>query len=426
MLVLCISTLLNAQQIEISGELRPRFEARHGYKTLASPDNDAATFVSQRARVNLDYTSEKFKVYFSLQNVRVWGDVSTLATSDANGVTFHEAYGEYYINPKFSIKLGRQEISYDDQRMFGSVGWVQQARSHDAILAKFKVGKNGKLDFGFSLNANGETLFDEDYTINQYKSLQYAWYHTNFNDDLGLSLLFLNNGMPYNKAVDPNKSNQKTIYSQTIGGRLTYKKGKFNADGATYFQGGSTPNGAKDTKVDLSAFYFTANLKFKITDHFLAGVGIEYLSGNNQGSTSSKNNAFNPFYGTNHKFNGWMDYFYVGNHINSVGLIDINIPLKYSKNKFSISLIPHFFSAEGTILESENTKADSYLGTEIDLTAGYKLIKSVLLSAGYSQMFATESMEILKGGSKDETNNWGWIMISFKPSFFKKNFNKQD
>ena len=35
-----------------------------------------------------------------------------------------------------------------------------------------------------------------------------------------------------------------------------------------------------------------------------------------------------------------------------------------------------------------------------------------------------ESMEIIKGGSKDETNNWGWVMITFKPTFFKKKFDE--
>ena len=125
MLVVLFTTTLIAQQFKISGELRPRFESRHGYKTLASPNQDAANFVSQRTRINLDYTAEKYSVYFSLQNVRVWGDISTLSKNDKYGIAFHEAWGEYHFNPKFSIKLGRQEIVYDDQRMFGSVGWAQ-------------------------------------------------------------------------------------------------------------------------------------------------------------------------------------------------------------------------------------------------------------------------------------------------------------
>jgi len=423
-LVVWITTALNAQEFGISGELRPRFEARHGYKTLASPEDDAATFVSQRARINLNYSSEKFNVFFSLQNVRVWGDVSTLSKSDKYGITFHEAWAQYFFNPRFSVKLGRQEIIYDDHRIFGSVGWAQQARSHDALILKIKTGEKGKLDLGFALNANGETLFDEAYAVNQYKSFQYAWYHTVFNENLALSLLFLNNGLPYDRINGSEDIEQKTTYSQTIGGRLTYNKGIFNVDGATYIQTGKSPNSAKNNKVDLSAYYFTVNARFKITDNFSLGAGGEFLSGNDQGSSNTKNKAFTPFYGTNHKFNGWMDYFYVGNHIGSVGLIDINAPIAYKKNKFSAVLIPHFFSAQGSVLNTDNSKADSYLGTEVDLVLGYNLLKNVMFKIGYSQMFATETMEILKGGSKDETNNWAWAMITFKPNFFQTKIKK--
>lgn len=424
MMVVCFSTTLIAQQFKISGELRPRYEYRHGFKTLTPPDKEAASFVSQRARISFDYVAEKYKVFFSLQNVRVWGDVLTLSNDDKWGVTFHEAWGEYYFSPKFSIKLGRQEINLDDQRMFGAVNWAQQARSHDALIAKFQTGEKGKLHFGFAFNANGESLFEEDYTINQYKSFQYGWYHTDFNSGLGLSVFFLNNGMPYQKIIDADNSDQKIAYSQTLGGRLTYKKNRLSADAATYFQMGETPTILKNNKTDLSAYYFTINAKYNITDQFLLGAGIEILSGNDVGSESTTDKAFKPFYGTNHKFNGWMDYFYVGSYMNSVGLIDINIPIVYNINKFSAMLVPHFFSAQGDVSKLDPSEPDAYLGTEIDLNLGYKLHKNISFNIGYSQMFATETMEILKGGSKNETNNWAWAMITFKPTFFNKNFNK--
>ena len=411
---------IHSQEINVSAELKPRFEARHGFGTLASPEDDAALFVSQRARVNLGFKTDKYEVFFAIQNIMVWGDVSTLSSSDKNGTSFHQAYGVYNFTPGFSIKLGRQEISYDDERIFGAVDWAQQARSHDALLFKFKPGEKSRLDIGFALNANGETLFAEDYLVNQYKSLQYAWFHTNFSEDLGLSLLFLNNGLPYDQTVEAGDTEQKTTYSQTLGGRLTYKKDWFDFDAATYFQGGNTPNDPKTEALDLNAYYFSANANFRLIEGLKLGAGFEILSGNDQDGDSDKTNAFNPFYGTNHKFNGWMDYFYVGNHINNVGLVDFYVPVSYQKNKAGFKLIPHFFSAEGKVLQSDGSSADSYLGTEIDFEFRYELVKNVMLFAGYSQMFASKTMEIIKGGSKDETNNWGWIMITFKPTFFKK------
>ncbi|MCK5677075.1 MAG: hypothetical protein KAH72_01175, partial [Flavobacteriaceae bacterium] len=122
---------------------------------------------------------------------------------------------------------------------------------------------------------------------------------------------------------------------------------------------------------------------------------------------------------------GWMDYFYVGSHMSSVGLIDINMPLIYKKDKFSAILAPHFFSSNGNVYDPLNRKdADAYLGTEIDLALGYKLYKNVMFNAGYSMMFATDTMELLKGGSEAESNNWAWVMITFKPNFFNTKINK--
>jgi hypothetical protein len=59
------------------------------------------------------------------------------------------------------------------------------------------------------------------------------------------------------------------------------------------------------------------------------------------------------------------------------------------------------------------------LGTEIDLFFSFKLTKGVSFKGGYSQMFASETMEAVKGGSGSETNNWAYAMILFKPTLFE-------
>ena len=118
-----------------------------------------------------------------------------------------------------------------------------------------------------------------------------------------------------------------------------------------------------------------------------------------------------------------MDYFYVGNHKNDVGLMDIFIPIKYKKDKFSVALIPHIFRSAATVAvkQKDGTWKDysKGLGTEVDLVIGYAISKEVKLMAGYSQMFATETMQVLKGGNHKNSNNWAWVMISFKPTFYK-------
>lgn len=396
-----------AQELDLSAELRPRFESRNGFSKLSATNAEAANFVSQRARLNFNFKQDKLKMGISVQNVRIWGDVSTLSATDKNGIALHEAWAEALLSDKFSVKLGRQEIVYDDHRIFGNVGWAQQARSHDAMVAKYIPNAKNRFDFGLAYNANAESLVQEIYAVNQYKTFQYAWYHGQINK-LNISLLLLNNGMEY---VELGK--QKIAYSQTFGPRLAYKNGNLSLDAATYLQAGKIAHN------NVSSSYFTANVNYKLNDNFSTVAGFEYLSGKDMNDTSTKIKSFNPLYGTNHKFNGWMDYFYVGNHVNSVGLTDLYFTLNYQKDKFSANLTPHFFNAAGNIY-SETTKQSNNLGTEIDFSLGYKVSNNINFNAGFSKMFATNSMEILKGGDKDEANTWSWMMVTFTPKFLNK------
>jgi hypothetical protein len=410
--IIAFFTILNtyAQQFDLSAELRPRYENKHGFGTLLLTDADGSHFVSQRTRLNFGFKNEKLKIGVSLQNVRVWGDVSTLA-SDDNATALHEAWAEAILNPKIALKIGRQEIVYDDHRIFGNVGWAQQARSHDAFLFKYMPNANHKLDIGFALNSDSQSGVDNLYSnAAGYKSFQYAWYHGDFNK-LGVSFLLLNTGIEYLENIGLPNEAQTLDYMQTVGPRVTYKSGKFNADAASYFQTGTSVD------TDVSASYFSGNIGYKLNDNFNIGAGMEYLSGKDMDDSDADVKSFAPLFGTNHKFNGWMDYFYVGNHANNVGLTDISATMAYHKNKFSVKLIPHFFSAAANVFEGSE-KMDQNLGTEIDLTVGYKLASDITLSAGYSKMYATDTMEILKGGDKDENNSWAWVMFTFKPKLF--------
>jgi hypothetical protein len=411
MLVL-FTTNLVAQTFDLSAEIRPRYENKHGYKTLQPTDADGSNFISQRTRLNFGFKNETLKAYVSFQNIRVWGDVSTLS-SDDNATALHEAWADVRLAKNLSLKLGRQEIVYDDHRIFGSVGWAQQARSHDAFIFKFKPNKSNRLDVGFALNSDSQAGSDNLYSnAAGYKAFQYAWYHGNFNK-VGLSFLLLNSGKEYLDGTD-----QTVDYMQTVGPRVTYKSGKLSANAATYFQAG------KQLGTDVSALYYTVNLGYKVSSEFKVALGYEYLSGKDQDDADAKIKSFAPLFGTNHKFNGWMDYFYVGNHGGSVGLTDINATFVYHKGKFSAKLIPHLFSAASDVYNGSGDKMDSALGTEIDLTLGYKVSKAVKISGGYSQMLATDTMEVIKIGDKDEHNSWAWIMFTIKPKLFSHTIKK--
>ncbi len=415
LLVVLIGALLPntlMAQLKFTGEMRPRTEYRNGFGNLLNSDQDAAFFTSQRTRLNLNYTDTKFKVGLSLQDVRVWGDVSQLNRSDKNKLMLHEAWGEMIFNENFSLKVGRQELVYDDSRILGNVGWAQQARSHDLALLKFKTDDKGKFHLGLAVNNDSEISADQLYmTPKSYKNMQFAWYNRK-SDKFDFSLLFMNVGQQRDK--DPSAAEDlDTRYNQTFGTHVNYRPGKVALTGSLYGQSGKD---AGDN--DLSAYMFNLGMKFKVAENWKGNIGIEMLSGTDDNEVED-NNSFTPLFGTNHKFNGHMDYFYVGNHVGNVGLQDIYGGLNYSKDKFSFATAIHLFSAAADLYGADG-KEDSYLGTELDFSFGYKYSKSVTFKMGYSQMFASDSMEVLKGvNDAEKAACWGWMMIVFKPNFLK-------
>ncbi|MDO6744629.1 alginate export family protein [Tenacibaculum soleae] len=399
-IILCLVTTLTYSQLKIDAELRSRAEYRHGFKTLFPDNANAALFTSQRTRLNFAHSIEKLNFYISIQDVRVWGDVPQLNSSDNNGLSLHQAWAEILLDANYSLKLGRQEVIYDDSRIFGNVGWAQQARSHDLALFRYKKG-SFKADLGLAFNQSKENLTETNLTTpNTYKAMQYIWLHKEWSNFSG-SFLFLNNGL---------QSTDGLKYSQTIGTHLKTKQNNLQLAANLYYQFGYDVNNN-----DLSAYLLSLEANYKLNDKTTVGLGTELQSGNDYNTAVSKNNAFNPLYGTNHKFNGFMDYFYVGNHVNSVGLLDIYAKANFKLNpKSSLTAFLHSFSAAADI----NTNVSKQLGTEIDLVYAYNYTKNIGFKAGYSQMFASEGMEDLKGISNNNTNNWGWAMVTINPTLF--------
>jgi len=241
------------------------------------------------------------------------------------------------------------------------------------------------LDFGLTFNQDGPGSVSTFYSVvNSYKTFQYLWFQKKFNNFTS-SLLFLNNGLQGGTVGDSD-----TYFSQTMGGRFSLNLDPVTINSNLDYQGGKLQSSGR-----TSASLLSLDINYKLSGGTVATIGAELISGNDQVNPDSKNKAFNPFYGTNHKFNGLMDYFFVGNHINNVGLQDFYLQFKTGK-KWSLNSQLHFFFTEEDMvdptssLSSEST--DSNLGTEIDLVLGNKISEGVNFQLGYSHMFATESM----------------------------------
>lgn len=393
-------------QFALSGELRPRTEYSHGYKTLAADNQQGSLFTSQRTRLNLDFTKDKLSTGLVLQDVRVWGSQAQLVSNEDKAASIHQAWLEYSFTPAISLKAGRQELVYDNSRIFGNVGWAQQGRSHDLVLLKY----SGKIKVHAGLAYHEDAVRTNNFYFgpDAYKSMQFLWaqYGT---ENLKTSLLFLNNGVPIPRdttGMGP-VSDQGISFSQTLGPVISYTTDLLALSAEAYHQMG------KDAaENNLSAWYakLEAGVKLSKVSVF---AGYEYLSGTAFDEGAGSNKSFTPFYGTNHKFNGFMDYFYVGNHVNNVGLQDIYLKAKTKLGPLAIGADLHIFNTAAEMAAG----ADSYLGTELDLVCSWKLDDQFALTAGYSHMLPGAGMATLKGGSQNTYHNWAWLMLTAKPRF---------
>ncbi|MCX2680430.1 alginate export family protein [Galbibacter sp. EGI 63066] len=409
--VLCLLLLgclqLTQAQFTLDGEFRPRTEYRHGFGNIIADSTDAGFGVSTRIRLNAGYDIGAYKFYLSLQDVMVWGENRQILPYDQNNsFAVFQAWAEITLGEGFSTKLGRQVISYDDQRIFGGLNWAQQGRNHDAALIRYKKEKF-MLDLGLAFNqdyshptgfVNSGTTYNTtgffSYKTMQYLYLKKAW------ENFSGSLLFLNNGFQEEDGV----SNL-----QTMGTHLNYKTGRLGMAANAFIQ-----TGKRQGEIDVEgAYLLSLDVSYKASEKIALGGGLEIISGND--ADAGKTGAFFPLYGTNHKFNGFMDYFYVGNHANSIGLFDVHLSTNITLNETSNLLVKALnFSGE-----QELSSGKKSLGTEVDVVYKKKF-KNYSLALGYSQMFATDGMYELKGITEEaaaDPQNWAWVMLVVKPKF---------
>lgn len=406
-------------QFTVDGQLLVRSEFRHGYNKPLAEGLDPAGFIAHRARIQAGYTVDRLNFYMSIQDIRTWGSTGQANIAD-DFLSVHEAYAETSFGENWKLKLGRQELNYDNARFLGNLDWALQARSHDFALMKYEKEK-AKLHFGGGFNQDSQKLSGNLYTIpNQYRAAQLIRYE-NVIGKVDYSLLFWNEGRQWStKNSTGAVVAQGTRFRQTLGiPTLRTNLGKSTLSGYFYYQFGEDITGKTVSGFNASA-QFSRLLVHQIESgkKLRTTVGFEFISGSDaQGQ--EKNTSYSLQYGTNHLFNGYMDWFYVANAWeNSVGLKNYYLRSRYEFNpKFWIQTDFHLFSTYSQAVDREfKVISENKLGSELDFTFGWILNESVSLQGGYSQFFFTETLEAIQPVDLKNQQNWAYMMFIFRPT----------
>ncbi len=411
-LLLLLPSVAMAQEgkgeFTVKGQLRPRAEYRHGALTPIGDGQKASSFISNRARVNVGYKYDFLSMGFAVQDVSVWGERAQIdGYPSTTGI--NEAWAQLSKNGYF-MKFGRQQLTYDDDRILGTLDWHQAGRFHDALKLGYEdVNHQLHLMLAYNQDKQGVNV-GHFYSGGRqpYKAMQTAWYQYKHDNNFRFSLLAMNLGLEAGSIVE-GVAKGDTKYMQTLGGNVWYNINDLSLFGSAYYQGGKSV-----ADKSISAYLLAAKAQYKITPTFSAALGIDYLSGQDD---SDKVTRFDPLYGTHHKFYGTMDYFYV-TPFGSGGLRDIYASLIFKPvPKLTVDLTYHNFTSNQDIITGAgDTKRG--LGSEIDLTVTYPIRPYVVLQGGYSMMFGTDAFHMIKGGSKDKTQMWGFLSLNVNPEIF--------
>jgi hypothetical protein len=439
LLSLCLLTPEAVAQFSFTGQLRMRTELRDGQGAPLRPDQSPALFTSQRTRLNVGYTGYRTRFFTSVQDVRVWGqDASTLnrvTSSSLDGLMLHEAWAEISLldttgtpaTRDFSLKIGRQELLYDDSRLLGNLDWLQQARRHDAAVLKYSQ-QRFTAHLGVAFNQNAElksgTLYNgvpTGYSAGTngigtlYKSMQYLYLGHKLNNGTASFLVFKDdfNAFTLSGSQVPSRGTWSRL---TLGPYLNTRLGpRLNLTASAYYQTGRD----KDGQV-LNAYTYSLSTLYPLSQRLSIGPGVDYLSG--QAPGRSGNRRFDPLYGTPHKFWGLMDYFYVADGFGKGGLADYYLS-SVTKLSPRLTLLAdlHQFASATDLLGTDRQQLSRNYGTELDLVLNYPLTKSIGLQGGYCTYFSTPTLAAVKGVADARPQaHWAYLMMTIKPDFLAR------
>lgn len=416
-LPLCVRAQENT--FTVDADYLTRGEIRNGGMAVTEEgEMVSARFVLGRTRLGASYSNSWLTARLTAQHAGTWGSL------EGSNLSMYEAWVQMQSPKGFFAKIGRQSLSYDDQRIFGSDDWSMTGSSHDGLKLGFEGGGHKIHLFG-SYNQDVANM-DEGGTrfsggIQPYKSLGAAWYHFDVPKiPLGISLLFVDIGVQSAKEEETIKD-PEVFFQKMAGTFLSWKPEHWGLEAAYYYQWGQESWG-----IPVDAWMASFKATGELSPKWSLQAGYDYLSGEEDFATPPDGQiglvhhdvvrGFSSLYGSHHKFYGAMDFFYVTTYVNGFtpGLQNLYAGLTWNPGKkFSLDAAYHFLATAAPI-----QNAGKALGHELELSATWTFTKEVSLSAGYSFMQGTDTMSILKRTAHNNRLHWAWVMLQIKPQFF--------
>jgi hypothetical protein len=439
---------------DIAGNDRLRYEVKQGFaipgkpnsvdflKSGADTDNE---YLLNKLRFHVGYTDKWWSAYvegrssIALNDERFAyfggptpppGTVNRNAEGpEQDSIDLHQAYVSIGDHKEFplSTKVGRQELSYGDERLVGAFGWNNIGRVFDAAKLRWQNPWFG-VDF-----FTARPVIPVDSHFNE--SNDYDWFSGAYANSTKIpkhileAYFFSRNAS--RSAIHAVKSPQfpqptaRDVY--TVGARLKSLPGQLGNWDYTLeaaYQFGDFATNATSMRLDHQAYMVDAQGGYTFADCWSTPrLGMEYmLASGDSNPGDGKHETFDALYPTKHKFLGYMDFISLQN------VHDIRTILQAKPTpRMSVALEGHgfwladthdfFYNAGGAGrttggygIHSGNS---SFVGTELDVVAGYAVTKFAQIEAGYGHFFRGKYVDqSLASGAGSRDANYLYIQTT--------------
>lgn len=351
---------------------------------------------------------------------------------EADQLDLHQGYFVLGNPAKFplTLKAGRQELSYGDERLIGAFDWNNLGRVFDAAKLRYEQPATWVDAF------IGRVIIPDNYDFNVPNDYDFfsglygsttkllSWQETQ------LYLLARNTERPSPNAIGDDVpafmrgASARDVY--TVGARVRSLPGKlkgwdYSAEVAGQF--GNFYSAGMNERIEHRAF--ATHLAGGYTWTQAPGtprLGAEYnYSSGDEDPTDDVHETFDNLFPTNHKFYGFMDFFAWQNLHNarlSASLKPLaKLTVTADLHAFWVANTSDFFyQANGAPRSSGGYGLEpgsgDYVGTEVDLIATYTLTSYAAAQAGFGHFFVGDYVrDSLSDVGGAEDANWAYVQV---------------
>ncbi|MEE8573823.1 MAG: alginate export family protein [Thermodesulfobacteriota bacterium] len=366
-----------------------------------------------------------------------------------NGLDIHESWVKIDDLLGFeglSVKAGRQELNYGDQRLIGSFDWSDFGRSFDAVKLTYNsdnvdvdlfASKLADQTAGF-LNSGDTNDRDQDFygiyaTIKMIPNNELDLYALWLRDTSNNQFVFNNSGRIASTFILPGMID-KTQNLYTFGARLKGALAGIDYSFELPVQTGSIDTTGTD--YDISAWAFAAKFGYTlpIPQHIRVGFEYNFASGDDDYADSDIE-TFSNLFPSNHGHmgnmdqQGWRNMEGMGFTVAWEALSNLELHAAYWLFKLAEEEdawygAEHWMDvpADGTLRGArgwatkylsfmQSVPSDKDVGTELDLVAHYKYNKSITVEAGASAFFSDDYIEDYYYGN-DDYQSFGFVELT--------------